>query len=897
MMKNNESPITIPKIMVFRPTLEEMKDFSKYLEYMESQGAHHAGLAKIIPPPEWIPRKAGYDNINVQIRCPIKQVVSGSQGYYQQFNISSRSMSFRDFKKLANSPDYRTPDFFDYDDLERKYWKNITYNSAIYGADVPGSLTDSTCKEFNINNLNTILDLINDSYGIKIMGVNTAYLYFGMWKSSFAWHTEDMDLYSINYLHFGAPKSWYCVPPEHGKKLEKLAIELFSPQYLECPAFLRHKMTIISPQILRKYSVPYSKITQEKGEIMITFPYSYHAGYNHGLNCAESTNFALPRWIEFGKRATICHCRPDTVKINMDVFVQLFQPERYDNWLKGIDIGPDPKDPTNICAAPSPYYQEIEPTNKIKPKRQPSYKRQLIQKNLQLVEEEEYCPEDFECEDDDDSPDYCSNENRNGEKNYKSKRKKSKCSNNIDFNKNDINLSNNNTTKINGCDLKSNGTVTTVLNNGNICKNELLTYEMDNFNCNEAIVSLDQLCRRTIQYTDNPCAFEDEKNLNHIASLIDPFCSICTLLRLFEFPHQDLSRISTNLKPPLYSRVLIPKSLFNFKMKHQSTNVINNNNDDDNTDLLSTLLICSTCKLCVHSSCYGVELVPDNPREWLCDRCISGDLDAACCLCPLRGGPIKQTKCKQWAHLTCSLAITNVKFDDHIVWKPIDISLTCCFCSQKSNGSISNYIMGLCIRCSNSQCTEYFHVTCAHREGVLFELNDNLTSFRFICKKCQMNKFYRNPSINNNHTHHNSTNNLNNHYHQQQQQQQQNDENIELNMMVVARYSPNCYSYARVLECFDEMMHHVQFVDNTLNNIRSTDIVDFEKKCPMIGDLVEVIRNKEQLYGTYAGYHITKMYSLEFSNGVKSSYERDNIYKLIDEIPKRILVRINDNPD
>ncbi|OTF82309.1 lysine-specific histone demethylase-like protein [Euroglyphus maynei] len=296
---------TITKIMVFRPTLEEMKDFSKYLEYMESKGAHHGGLAKIIPPPEWIPRKAGYDNINVQIKCPIKQVVSGSQGFYQQFNISSRSISFRDFKKLANSADYRTPDFFDYDDLERKYWKNITYNSAIYGADVPGSLTDSDCKEFNINNLNTILDLINDSYGIKIMGVNTAYLYFGMWKSSFAWHTEDMDLYSINYLHFGAPKSWYCVPPEYGKKLEKLANELFSSQYQECPAFLRHKMTIISPQILRKYSIPYNKITQEKGEFMITFPYSYHAGYNHGLNCAESTNFALPRWIEFGKRATI----------------------------------------------------------------------------------------------------------------------------------------------------------------------------------------------------------------------------------------------------------------------------------------------------------------------------------------------------------------------------------------------------------------------------------------------------------------------------------------------------------------------------------------------------------------------------------------------------------------
>lgn len=37
---------------------------------------------------------------------------------------------------------------------------------------------------------------------------------------------------------------------------------------------------------------------------MITFPYGYHAGFNHGFNCAESTNFALPRWVEFGKRAS-----------------------------------------------------------------------------------------------------------------------------------------------------------------------------------------------------------------------------------------------------------------------------------------------------------------------------------------------------------------------------------------------------------------------------------------------------------------------------------------------------------------------------------------------------------------------------------------------------------------
>lgn len=352
----------IPQIMVFRPTWDEFKDFTTYVAYMETQGAHKAGLAKVIPPKEWVPRKQGYDldAIPIQIPAPICQVVTGKDGLYQQINIQKKLMTVKQLAELAKTERFATPAHENYDDLEEKYWNNITYVAPIYGADVSGSLTDPECKEWNINQLNTILDYVNSDYGIQIDGVNTAYLYFGMWKTTFAWHTEDMDLYSINYLHMGEPKTWYCVPPVYGRKLEKMANGYFPASHKSCNAYLRHKMTLISPQILKQHKIPYNKITQEAGEIMITFPYGYHSGFNHGFNCAESTNFAMERWVEYGKRALQCFCSNDMVKISMDTFVKRFQPDKYDAWIQGTDIGPHPEDPsTVVAAAPTPSDLDI----------------------------------------------------------------------------------------------------------------------------------------------------------------------------------------------------------------------------------------------------------------------------------------------------------------------------------------------------------------------------------------------------------------------------------------------------------------------------------------------------------------------------------------------------------
>ena len=68
--------------------------------------------------------------------------MNGKGGIFQSLNMRKRAMNAQQYRKLAISDRYRTPGFIDYEDLERKYWKNVTFVSPIYGADVGGSITD-----------------------------------------------------------------------------------------------------------------------------------------------------------------------------------------------------------------------------------------------------------------------------------------------------------------------------------------------------------------------------------------------------------------------------------------------------------------------------------------------------------------------------------------------------------------------------------------------------------------------------------------------------------------------------------------------------------------------------------------------------------------------------------
>uniref|UniRef100_A0A8D3DX16 [histone H3]-trimethyl-L-lysine(9) demethylase n=1 Tax=Scophthalmus maximus TaxID=52904 RepID=A0A8D3DX16_SCOMX len=657
-------------IMTFYPTAEQFKNFSRYIAYVESQGAHKAGLAKIVPPKEWKPR-GSYDDIDeLVIPAPIQQVVTGQSGLFTQYNIQKKSMTVREFRKIANSDKFCSPHYDDFEELERKYWKNVTFNPPIYGADVNGSLYDPV--KWNISHLDTILDTVESESGITIEGVNTPYLYFGMWKTTFAWHTEDMDLYSINYLHFGEPKSWYCVPPEHGKRLERLAQGFFPGSSQNCEAFLRHKMTLISPSILKKYGIPFEKITQEAGEFMVTFPYAYHAGFNHGFNCAESTNFATERWIEYGKQAVLCSCRKDMVKISMDVFVKKFQPDRYEQWLAGRDVLPINH------SRPTPEAKDT--TQRIETKRH----------RVCLEVPEEVVPKD---EDDEDEEHY-------GKRPRLSLIPPRTTSQDGKRNKGIVTF--HNIRSRTHCVLFLILDIYFPLPYVDMCVN----VEFEQEEKEEWAKPLSQLwqCR--------PYNPEAEREYNKSMGQHAPFCSICLIFHTY---HQV--RIKSIL---CWSKPLIPEMCFNTQTsKTNESEEGQLSNPHIGEDGTSQLVSCAQCCVRVHTSKVGISKIKDIVM------CFSLQ---DCCLCSLRGGALQRANNDKWVHVLCAITVLEACFVNVTERSPIDLSaiplprfrLKCVYCRKRMKREVT----GCCVQCSHGRCSTAFHPTCAQAAGILMHPDD-----------------------------------------------------------------------------------------------------------------------------------------------------------------------------
>ncbi|ONM35396.1 Lysine-specific demethylase REF6 [Zea mays] len=134
-------------------------------------------------------------------------------------------------------------------------------------------------------------------------------LYVGMMFSWFAWHVEYHDLHSLNYMHYGAPKTWYGVPRDAALAFEDVVrVHGYGGEVnsLETFALLGDKTTVMSPEVLVDSGVPCCRqLVQNAGEFVVTFPGAYHSGFSHGFNCGEASNIATPEWLRVAKEAAV----------------------------------------------------------------------------------------------------------------------------------------------------------------------------------------------------------------------------------------------------------------------------------------------------------------------------------------------------------------------------------------------------------------------------------------------------------------------------------------------------------------------------------------------------------------------------------------------------------------
>jgi jumonji domain-containing protein 2 len=366
---------------IFYPDEQQFHDFRAFVQGIEETHPDIA-ICKVVPPKSWF--VTNYDMEHLEetliVKHPIKQVATGRAGIYQLDLYELSDMSLKQFKRTC---DQYQPESQNYMDRERRFWSSLGFSSGvgydpIYGADILGTLFtgEESHSEWNLNYLENLLRLLeieesddeedgdnmigdgkqgkrqkkgnhhnkrNTTTTTKVLeGITKPMLYIGSWRAMFAFHVEDVDLYSINYLHLGAEKSWYAIPPTSRKKFENFAASEFEGDRRLCPEFLRHKTKIFSPTQLKNHAIPFTTAVQQPGEFIITFPGAYHAGFNHGFNIAEAVNFAFRRWINIGRKAQHCRCQPDTVHIDVNYLETLFlrkrcQFKRYQSYCrKGI---------------------------------------------------------------------------------------------------------------------------------------------------------------------------------------------------------------------------------------------------------------------------------------------------------------------------------------------------------------------------------------------------------------------------------------------------------------------------------------------------------------------------------------------------------------------------------
>lgn len=340
---------TLPLAPEYHPTLAEFQDPISYIFKIEKEASKY-GICKIVPPVPSQSKKTTITNLNRSLAaratssgngtkstptfttrqqqigfCPrkprtVRRPVWQSGEYYtfQQFEAKAKNFEKSYFKKSSKKGLSAL-------EIETLYWKASVDKpfQVEYANDMPGSafVPVNTKKWREAGEGVTLGETAWNMRGVsraegsllkfmkqEIQGVTSPMVYIAMMFSWFAWHVEDHDLHSLNYLHMGAGKTWYGVPREAAVAFEEVVrVHGYGGEINPLVTFatLGEKTTVMSPEIFISAGIPCCRLVQNPGEFVVTFPRAYHSGFSHGFNCGEAANIATPEWLKVAKDAAI----------------------------------------------------------------------------------------------------------------------------------------------------------------------------------------------------------------------------------------------------------------------------------------------------------------------------------------------------------------------------------------------------------------------------------------------------------------------------------------------------------------------------------------------------------------------------------------------------------------
>lgn len=275
----------------------------------------------LLPPLSEVPKGVWRCPKCILAECKRPPEAFGFEQATQEYTLQSFGEMADSFKAdYFNMPVHMVPT----EVVEKEFWRLVSSIeedvTVEYGADIHskefGSGFPVNNSKWNLSpeekeyatsgwNLN-VMPVLDQSVlchiNADISGMKVPWLYVGMVFSAFCWHIEDHWSYSINYLHWGEPKTWYGVPSLAAEHLEevmkRLTPELFDSQ----PDLLHQLVTLMNPNTLMSHGVPVVRTNQCAGEFVVTFPRAYHSGFNQGYNFAEAVNFCTADWLPAGRQ-------------------------------------------------------------------------------------------------------------------------------------------------------------------------------------------------------------------------------------------------------------------------------------------------------------------------------------------------------------------------------------------------------------------------------------------------------------------------------------------------------------------------------------------------------------------------------------------------------------------